>query len=172
MILYALICDQDHEFDSWFKSSAAYDMQAKRGLITCPYCASSKIQKALMAPAVATSRQKEQRTIIDAEPSVTPAPAAPKVTPPTAPSAVPQQNFALLDAQNEHMRTLIRALHDTLTKDASDVGTDFAQEARDMHDGLKEKRSIYGRVSLDEVQSLVDDGIPVLPLPDLPEGKN
>lgn len=48
MICYALICEQGHDFESWFQDSAAYDKQAKRGLVTCPQCGSAKVEKAII----------------------------------------------------------------------------------------------------------------------------
>ena len=50
MIRYALVCDKGHGFESWFADSAAFDKQAKRGLVTCPHCGSAKVEKAIMAP--------------------------------------------------------------------------------------------------------------------------
>ena len=62
MIKYALICEQRHEFESWFANSAAYDKQAKRGLVSCPACGSSKVEKAIMAPRLSGTRKGSQRT--------------------------------------------------------------------------------------------------------------
>jgi len=59
MIKYALICDRNHDFEGWFSDSAAYDDQSAAGLVECPECGSSEVRKALMAPAVATSRSRE-----------------------------------------------------------------------------------------------------------------
>ncbi len=59
MIKYALVCDQDHEFEAWFSNSSSYDEQVARGLVECPHCGSIDVRKALMAPAVRTSRRKE-----------------------------------------------------------------------------------------------------------------
>jgi hypothetical protein len=157
MIRYALLCDQEHEFESWFASSQAYDTQAKRGLITCPLCQSSKVHKALMSPHISTARKKAAAADIPSIDTALPAPTTPT---------------ALLDETQTHVRALIRDMHATLTKNAVDVGTNFAQEARDMYDGVKEKRSIYGKASLDEVRDLAQEGIPVLPLPELPDEKN
>src|SRR5260370_17216797 len=52
MIKYALGCAEGHAFESWFPDSAAYDKQRKRGLIACPECGSTRVDKAIMAPAV------------------------------------------------------------------------------------------------------------------------
>lgn len=59
MIKYALLCDEEHAFEAWFSSSDGYDEQARRGLVECPHCGSTQVRKALMAPAVSTSRKKE-----------------------------------------------------------------------------------------------------------------
>ncbi|MBO6797409.1 DUF1178 family protein [Maricaulis sp.] len=59
MIKYALLCDQDHEFEAWFSNSASYDDQVARNLVECPHCGSLEVRKALMAPAVRTSRKRE-----------------------------------------------------------------------------------------------------------------
>ena len=60
MIRFNLICDREHEFEGWFRSSEDFATQSKRGLIDCPECTSKKIQKSLMAPAVSTSRKQEK----------------------------------------------------------------------------------------------------------------
>jgi hypothetical protein len=57
VIRYALICENEDEFEGWFDSSAAYDDQAARGLLTCPFCGVSDVRKAPMAPAVARTRE-------------------------------------------------------------------------------------------------------------------
>lgn len=59
MIRYALVCDQEHEFEAWFANSDAYDKQAKRGLVECPMCGSQKVQKQIMAPAVSASTREK-----------------------------------------------------------------------------------------------------------------
>jgi len=59
VIKYNLICKQDHEFEGWFSSSSDYDMQRKKRLVQCPHCGSAKVEKAIMAPNVSTSRKKE-----------------------------------------------------------------------------------------------------------------
>ena len=58
MIKYALICDEGHDFESWFNNSESFDTQAKRGFVECPLCQSKKVSKALMAPSVSTSRRR------------------------------------------------------------------------------------------------------------------
>lgn len=60
MIRFSLSCDNDHEFDGWFRNGEDFDVQNRRGLVSCPVCHSSKVEKALMAPAVSTGRQREK----------------------------------------------------------------------------------------------------------------
>lgn len=60
MIRFSLICDNAHEFEGWFRSNDDFDKQKKRGFVDCPHCSSTRIEKALMAPAVSTSRKQEK----------------------------------------------------------------------------------------------------------------
>ena len=60
MIKYDLICRHDHTFEAWFSSSSDYDDQRKKRLVECPFCGSAKVEKAIMAPNVSTSRKKEK----------------------------------------------------------------------------------------------------------------
>lgn len=59
MIKYNLICRHDHEFEAWFSRSSEYDAQREKRLVQCPHCGSAKVEKAIMAPHVSTSRKKE-----------------------------------------------------------------------------------------------------------------
>lgn len=60
MIRFSLVCDNDHEFEAWFRSNDDFDTQSRRGFVECPACGSQKVGKALMAPSVSTGRKKEQ----------------------------------------------------------------------------------------------------------------
>lgn len=60
MIRFSLCCENEHEFDGWFASGADFDTQKKRGLVSCPICGSARVEKALMAPALASSRGGER----------------------------------------------------------------------------------------------------------------
>lgn len=53
MIRYALQCSNQHAFEGWFASSAAYDDQAENGQITCPSCGTASVEKAIMTPNIA-----------------------------------------------------------------------------------------------------------------------
>lgn len=58
MIHYSLVCESKHAFEGWFASAAAYDTQVERGIVTCRVCNSTKVEKALMAPAVSRGNEK------------------------------------------------------------------------------------------------------------------
>jgi hypothetical protein len=158
MIRYALICDRKHEFEIWFNNSADYDKQSKRHLVTCPQCDSTKVDKAIMAPAIATTRKRKS------------SPASEVVS-----SARPQADsapVAMLSPQETEFRSKLKELRDHLTKNADNVGKKFPDEARKMHYGDIEHRSIYGEASPDDAKKMLDEGIEFHPLPVLPEEKN
>jgi hypothetical protein len=162
MIRYALVCERGHEFESWFQDSASYDKQAKRGLVNCPQCGSAKVEKAIMAPRLSTTA-KEQRTPIE-----TPAPAAEAA----APVPVPVAPVAMISPQEQEFRSKLKELHDHLTKNADNVGAKFPEEARKMHYGEAEHRSIYGVASPEDAKELSEEGIEFHPLPVLPDERN
>lgn len=163
MIHYSLVCAAGHAFDSWFANSAAYDKQVKRGLVTCPACGSPKVEKAIMAPSLAHGR-KRARPVGPSE-----SPAAPGVGAESAPEKAP---VAMISQQERELRTKLKELRDHLVKNADYVGAKFPEEARRMHYGEIEHRSIYGEASLEDAKSLHDEGIEFHPLPRLPDERN
>jgi hypothetical protein len=60
LIRFSLSCEQDHDFEAWFRSNDDFEQQKKRGFVECPSCGSNKVEKALMAPAVSTGRKREK----------------------------------------------------------------------------------------------------------------
>lgn len=166
MIRYALACDQAHEFESWFASSDAYETLRRQGLAACPVCGSGKVEKRIMAPRVA-------RTDLASAP---PSPAAEAPRPEAArDEAVGQEAplpVALLSERERAVRAMIRAVREHVVRTADDVGAAFPDEARRMHDGEIEHRPIYGEASPAEARALVEDGIPIQPLPVLPDERN
>ena len=164
MIRYALQCERQHGFDSWFADSAAFDKQAKRGLVTCPVCGSTKVEKAIMAPAIASRRGRPERTI-DVPPP--PPAAAPQAAAPDAKTQV-----AMISPQERELRTKLKELRDHLTRNAENVGRRFPEQARKMHYGEIEHRSIYGEASPQEARELHEEGVEVHPLPVLPDEHN
>lgn len=142
MIQYSLKCENNHSFDSWFASADAYDKLTGNGMMSCAVCGSTKVDKAIMAPRVRTTKGKE----------------AP-VTP-----ALPTEKSAAAQAIAE-MRTHVE-------QNSEYVGTNFVTEARSMHLGEAPERAIYGEAKPEEAKSLIEDGIPVTPLPFMPTRKS
>jgi len=165
MIRYALACSKGHTFDSWFQNSAAYDKQAKRGLVECPLCGDSKVEKALMAPTLSGTKKRGRASM----PASMPAPAAEAA--PAAVSETPAP-VAMVSPEEREFRTKLKELRDHLTKNADNVGRKFPEEARKMHYGEAEHRSIYGEASPQEAKELSEEGIEFHPLPVLPEERN
>lgn len=164
MIRYALACDQAHEFESWFPSSHAFDDQKKRGLVTCPVCGSERTEKQIMAPSVART----------SAPVATPVPPAPPHNPgaPDAPAAPPPQAVAMFSERERELRAMFNAFREHVQKNAEHVGERFPDEARKMHYGDIEHRSIYGQATAVEAKELIEEGIEVHPLPIIPDDRN
>lgn len=150
MIHYQLQCSQAHGFDGWFKDSAGFDKLAKRGLIECPECGDKAITRALMAPAVATRR------------AAAPPPPVPTETQ-SPPSAPPAQVAVSSDTPGHPMpdqvRAMLQRMRSEIEKNCDYVGNTFAEEARRMHRGESDKRSIYGETTPEQADSLTEEGI-------------
>jgi hypothetical protein len=135
MIRYALVCENVHAFEAWFSGSADYDDQSARGLVECPWCHSRKVEKQIMAPAVAgTKAQKSGAESPDAE---------------------------MQTVMMEAMGKLRRHVEENFES----VGDRFADEARAIHEGEAPDRGIYGRASPEQVRELAEEGIRVGALP-------
>ncbi len=144
MIKYALTCDREHGFEGWFGSSSDYDDQHARGLLECPVCGSKAVRKQIMAPALAGVRKTAQDET------------------PGGANQAPSQAMMM-----EAMGRIRRHVEENF----DDVGDAFAKEARAIHEGRAEERGIYGQATQKEVRELVEDGVPVAPLPPDPPKK-
>ncbi len=151
MIQYSLKCADGHQFDSWFQSANAFDKLQAAGHVACLVCGSEKVEKALMAPRVKTSE-----VVATSEADA---------------NALPIEAPALSTPRSE-AETAIAKLKEHVENNSDYVGTDFASEARAMHDGDTPERAIWGEAKLEDAKALVDDGIPVAPLPFLPTRKS
>ena len=148
MIRYALRCEAGHTFESWFNNSSAFDRQAARGLVACPLCGSAKVEKAIMAPALSGGRE-------------------------AAPPAEPEKSpVAIVSKEEVEVRKKLKELREHIVQNADYVGEKFPEEARRMHYGEIEHRSIYGEASPDQAKELHEEGIEFHPLPVLPDERN
>jgi hypothetical protein len=116
MIVFDLRClKSDDRFEAWFRSNADFERQLEQGLVQCPFCASSDIAKAPMAP------------------------------------MLPKSDVASLQAE--------------LLRNSRWVGDEFADTARSMHLGEIETELVHGQASVEQARSLVEEGVPIAPLP-------
>lgn len=155
MIRYNLRCADGHTFESWFADSASYDRQEKRGLIACPMCASTSIEKAIMAPRVASSKKRAAARA-----------AAPK------PPAPAETSEPLMSVQDKDIRAKLKELRDYVTTHAENVGRQFPEQARKMHEGEIAHKPIYGESTPQETRALLEEGVEIMPLPILPDDRN
>lgn len=142
MIRFHLKCAEDHAFESWFQSGAAFAALLEAGHVTCPECGSAKVEKALMTPALRPASRAEAAA---ARPDLR--------DPATAREAALAELKRQVEANSEY------------------VGMNFAAEARRIHSGDAPERSIYGETRLDDARKLIEEGVPVAPLPFLPARK-
>ncbi|MFV0473888.1 MAG: DUF1178 family protein, partial [Pikeienuella sp.] len=139
LIRYQWQCETDHAFEAWFGSAAAYDEQASHGLVSCAVCGATRIEKALMAPAVPKKGAKTNEE----------EPAQPMLSTPV-PAPIAEK---------------LAALRREIEKNSDYVGRRFASEARAMHLGETEHRQIHGEATGEEAKALIEEGVPVAPLP-------
>ncbi|MEM8696709.1 MAG: DUF1178 family protein [Pseudomonadota bacterium] len=150
MIVFDLQCGDAHVFEAWFGSSADYEEQREKGLVSCPICGSQDVGKALMAPAVGAKGNRKADV--------------------SAPGGAGDKSVPVSNANPDAAQ--MKAMLETLAKEQAKalensdyVGEKFADEARAMHDGEQDERPIHGQTSIEEAKALLEDGVPVAPLP-------
>lgn len=158
MIRYQLNCAEGHTFEAWFSSSKGYDAQVRRKQVTCPFCGTAEVKKAIMAPRVARSRSR--KASVPAE-----APAAPV----PVPAREPQH---MLNGEQRKLLAQMRQLRDEMLSKSDYVGPRFAEEARRIHNEEAPARGIHGEATPEEVAELKEEGVEVYPVPVLPEDHN
>lgn len=160
MIRYALKCDAAHSFESWFQSATAFDGLRAGGHVSCPVCGSEKVEKELMAPAVTPARRKA------ADPSSgQTSDAAAKASSQARDMPAAQ---GVLRAPGSAAEAALAALRREVEANSDYVGSAFAREARAMHEGTAPERAIHGEARPEEARALLEEGVPILPLPFLP----
>lgn len=153
MIVFDLSCCNGHRFEGWFGSSEDFVSQGERGLLCCPECGTPEVAKAPMAPAVG-KKGNQQTTSARPQTEGTSAPMAGKaLSNAPMPPEVAQALGKLAEAQAKAL------------KDSQWVGKDFANRSRAMHYGEQDHAPIHGEASPREAKELLDEGVPVAPLP-------
>ncbi len=148
MIRYVLACGQGHTFEAWFRDGAGYVKQVEAKQVACPICGSAEVAKAPMAPNVAAGDARG-REVVEVRGDK------------TEPSQEADQPATDVD----RVAGALKALRKYVETHATDVGREFPEEARRMHYGETEPRSIFGQADLAEARSLREEGIPCLRVP-------
>jgi hypothetical protein len=146
VINYSLACAKGHQFEGWFKDSAAYDSQESGGTLACPMCGDAHVRKAIMAPSVMTSVTKAKGTATSASP--------------------------LSSADSQKLRKFVAGYRKFVQDNADYVGPRFPEEARKIHYGETEERPIYGESSIAEARELIEEGIEIALVPPDPGDLN
>jgi hypothetical protein len=157
MILFTLKCSADHEFEGWFRDNATYDRQHRRGLIACPECSSTRVEKAPMSPRLGRSHKDGPAApAADAqnEPSESSAPSLPQTSETTPTPA--------------QVRRALQVLRRHIERNCENVGEQFAAEARRIYRGEAKARGIYGEATQAESKALLEDGIEIASIPWVP----
>jgi hypothetical protein len=150
MILYSLRCAKSHEFEAWFRDSAAFDAQVAKRAVACPECGSVKVKKAPMAPRLSFGRSSAR----EAEPTAPPEMPTVAVSAPQAPAVPPEPKGAAVMA-----RQALEALRKQVEANCEYVGERFAEEARKIHYGETARRDIYGEANDQEAAALAEEGV-------------
>lgn len=160
MIHYQLRCGASHDFDGWFRDSAGFEDQARRGLLECPSCGDRRVARAMMAPALArTGKIQPGAAEIVAPPSLSQAVAVP---------APPSQIAVAGEPLPAQLRAALQRMRSEVERHCDYVGAGFATEARRIHNGEADARGIYGEATAAEAEALADDGVTVSRIPWLP----
>ena len=150
MIIYDLKCNNNHQFESWFKNSDFFQDQKKAQKIECPFCGSFDIDMVFAPIRILKNNTKD-------------AGAKTKTDPKT------EQSKAVLNTNNknlEQLRKIAGELQKEIAKNCDYVGKNFAEEARKIHYGEKKaERGIYGETTKDEMKSLKEEGIDFMAMP-------
>jgi hypothetical protein len=162
MKVYNLACPLDHRFEGWFASEEDCLAQQEKGMLACPVCDSTEITRMPSAPHIAKS-SSHALTVANEDIS-------------SANNGASGDVVALTGKDHSHLEAQVQAaflkgMRDLMGK-SEDVGTSFAEEARKIHYKEAPERSIRGQTTLDEAESLREEGIEVLAVPLIPAFKN
>jgi hypothetical protein len=158
MKVYNLACPLNHRFEGWFASEEDCFGQQDKGMLACPVCDSTDITRMPSAPHIAKSSSTEL-TVSKADSGNLSGDVV----------ALTGGDHSDLEAQVQ--AAFLKGMRDLMGK-SEDVGSGFAEEARKIHYKESPERSIRGQTTLDEAESLREEGIEVLAVPLIPAFKN
>lgn len=153
--VFNLQCEAGHTFEGWFASAEEVDIQAQKGFIECPYCGGTKVKKALSAPYVNRSRGNSPSAQQEVNASST-----------STPTTLSEDAKNTQQLQAKWLRQLKGMLNQ-----AEDVGERFTEEALKMHRGETQERAIRGQATLQQCEELLEEGVGVLPIPEVLDPK-
>ena len=177
MILFDLLCSKGHGFEAWFRDGDSFDRLAAVGEIQCAVCGDTEVRKALMAPNISPSKAAGMSSERDQGEEASPTSEsqgreATASTDSDGPVALQEHPGPLSDPANAAVpekvakaMQMLREVQTHIETNFDHVGKRFAEEARKMHYGEAEKRSIYGEATKDEAAELLDEGIEVDQMP-------
>lgn len=157
--VFDLQCRDSHIFEGWFSSHEDYDSQQERGLLTCPVCQNDTITKRLSAPRLNVGHFTETHA----------APESSQTTPSEHDHTSAMQHVQSVVAASPELAQIQAAVMIQMRefiRKTENVGDRFADEARKIHEGESQERPIRGIATQEERESLAQDGISVMALPD------
>ena len=161
MIRYTVRCEAGHEFEGWYRDSKTYETLQAAGAVSCPVCGSVEVRRAPMAPALSGTKATQRSGPPPTEPVGDSA--ADSAEPAAPPAAAPPAPVSAEDAKRIHVMGKIREamveMRRHVESNADYVGPKFADEARKIHYGETQQRSIYGEATDAESDALRDEGI-------------
>ena len=157
MVIYDLLCINDHSFEGWFKNKEDLEDQKNKGLLRCPVCGTSQVQKKLTASKVTKKSNTTKPVALDSSTNSEKDPAIETIDDAAA--------YAQLQA-------MLHKAHRYIDKNYTNVGNKFADEALKIHRGEKEPENIRGMASKSELKELAEEGVSALPLPPKPVDKD
>lgn len=157
--VFDLQCEHSHVFEGWFASADAYESQKAKGLLSCPVCHSSSVNRKVSAARLNVGHLKRERLEGTPNATVAQAPDVAAGQPGQASSGPEAKALAQIQAEIiRHMRQVLR--------ETENVGSSFAEESRRIHYGEAETRPIRGTATAQERQELAEEGIAVTAIPD------
>jgi hypothetical protein len=156
-----LQCSHGHTFEGWFSSEQDFVTQCTSAMVQCPVCSDDSIVKKLSAPRLNLSSPRGEPIGVAEVPKA-------ELPAPTTSNSQSGEKSLTQAATGLSLTEAWMALARHVVANTTDVGTQFAEEARKMHYGEAEERAIRGKTTPDEARALVEEGIEVLPfaLPD------
>jgi len=173
MISFDLECTGEHRFEGIFKDYQAFDEQLKKEMIECPVCGDKKIKRLFTGCSIQTGASAPGAIDTHGCPADTQgrAPQSGEEAPLPVGSSRPVTSIRP-EGNTQNIFEMIRVLREYVTKNYENVGRNFADTARAIHYGVEEHRDIYGESTPQEIKDLVDEGISILPLPDVDTAEN